>query len=232
MIRTIEVKGHNCHIIENGEPRVLLFWLMGEHEKNTLFSLYENIRKMSGRKDWWLAACEIKDWNRELSPWKAPAVFENQPFAGGGTRTINWLTEACHILVSENAGEKKSAKVIGGYSLAGLFALWAYYESGLFDGAVSCSGSLWFPGWEEYLQSHETVENSLIYLSLGKKEEKTKNRVMAAIGDVTRRTYEIYERDPRLAGATLEWNEGNHFMEADVRTAKGFAWILNRLFLQ
>ena len=25
----------------------------------------------------------------------------------------------------------------------------------------------------------------------------------------------------------LEWNEGNHFKDPDIRTAKGFAWLLN-----
>lgn len=229
MVRTIEVKGHNCHIIENGKPRIILFWLMGEHEKDACFTLYETIKKLSSKKDWWFAACEIKDWNTELSPWKAPAVSGSNSFAGEGMQTLEWLMQVCNILVSENDGEEKPAKVIGGYSLAGLFALWAYHETGLFHGAASCSGSLWFPGWMEYLKTHQTVQNSLIYLSLGRREEKSRNPVMSAIGDVTRGTYEYYKANPKPLDVTLEWNEGNHFSQTDVRMAKGFAWILNRL---
>ena len=26
---------------------------------------------------------------------------------------------------------------------------------------------------------------------------------------------------------TLEWNEGNHFRDSDMRMARGFAWLLN-----
>ena len=31
----------------------------------------------------------------------------------------------------------------------------------------------------------------------------------------------------KIFGNTIfEWNQGNHFMEADIRTAKAFAWIM------
>ena len=64
-----------------------------------------------------------------------------------------------------------------------------------------------------------------IYLSLGDKEEKTKNPVMAQVGNAIRMQYD------RLAGqmenVVLEWNQGNHFVDADKRMAKGFAWLMN-----
>lgn len=228
-MRTVDWKGHTIHILENGEPRALLFWLMGEHEKETISSLYENIRRLSGKTDWWLVVCEIRDWNRELSPWAAPAVFGDSDFAGEGQGTLEWIAEVCDEFFGSDSGISESVKIIGGYSLAGLFALWAYYETGIFGGVASCSGSLWFPGWEEYVQEHRVIKDSLIYLSLGKKEEKTKNPVMAKIGDVTRRVYERYKVDGHLLSAALEWNEGNHFKDTDVRMAKGFAWIISNI---
>lgn len=228
-MRTIECNGHTCHIMENGEPAALLFWLMGEHEKNTFSSLYENIKKLSDKRDWWLVACEIKNWNAELSPWAAPAVFGNEDFDGRGRDTLDWIAAISDMLSREIKEIPGPAKIIGGYSLAGLFALWAYYETGIFNGAASCSGSLWYPGWEEYVYSHAAPEKSLIYLSLGKKEENTRNPVTAKIGDVTRRIYERYQTDEHLLAVSMEWNEGNHFKETEVRTAKGFAWILNTI---
>lgn len=228
-MRTVEWKGRTFHILENGEPSALLFWIMGEHEKNMISSVYENIQRLSGKKDWWLIACEIKDWNGELSPWAAPAVFGNSDFAGEGRKTLEWIVELCDEFFGRNSEMDEVVKVIGGYSLAGLFALWAYYETGIFKGVASCSGSLWFPRWEEYVQSHEVPDNSLVYLSLGKREEKTKNPVMARIGDVTREIYEKYKTDEQILSAILEWNEGNHFTDTDVRMAKGFAWILSKL---
>ena len=50
---------------------------------------------------------------------------------------------------------------------------------------------------------------------------------MAAVGD---RIRELYDR-LRQQGISccLEWNEGNHFMDTDLRTAKGLAWLLNHI---
>ena len=42
-MRTIERNGHTCHILENGEPEALLFWLMGGHEKDTLLAVNQHI---------------------------------------------------------------------------------------------------------------------------------------------------------------------------------------------
>ena len=65
-----------------------------------------------------------------------------------------------------------------------------------------------------------------VYLSLGKKEEKTKNKVMAAVGDCIRSQHDIL--DGQGIPNTLEWNEGNHFVHPEERTAKGFAWCMQQ----
>ena len=65
-----------------------------------------------------------------------------------------------------------------------------------------------------------------VYLSLGDREEKTRNPVMARVGDAIREAYDHLQK----AGTdcVLEWNKGNHFKDADLRTAKAFAWLMNR----
>ena len=40
----------------------------------------------------------------------------------------------------------------------------------------ACSSSMWFPGWKNYVLTHTTPDNCIIYLSLGIKEEKQKTR--------------------------------------------------------
>ena len=60
-----------------------------------------------------------------------------------------------------------SETFLTGYSLAGLFSLWALYESDKFNGAVSCSSSLWFNKWDEYVSTHRIKASSKIYMSLG-----------------------------------------------------------------
>ena len=63
-----------------------------------------------------------------------------------------------------------------------------------------------------------------VYLSLGNKEEKTRNPVMAQVGDAIRALPDIFT--PQGAACTLEWNEGNHFRDPDLRLAKAFTRLL------
>ena len=173
-----------------------------------------------------LVALLIDDWQRELSPWAAPTVFGKTPFGDGASETLAFISE--HLLPSltsdgvYDAGQMRLLH--GGYSLAGLFALWTAYQTDLFDGIVAASPSVWFPHWIDYATDHRPHAHS-IYLSLGDKEEKARNPVMAQVGNAIRRQHAL------LAGqkvnTILEWNAGNHFVDSEKRMAKGFAWLLN-----
>ena len=33
----------------------------------------------------------------------------------------------------------------------------------------------------------------------------------------------------QASDVVFEWNSGNHFKDPDVRTAKGFAWVINQI---
>ena len=113
--------------------------------------------------------------------------------------------------------------ILGGYSLAGLFALWASTQTDLFYGIAAASPSVWFPEWMKFEQQHP-IQAQRVYLSLGNKEEHTKNAVMAAVGDNIRTLHSrLIERG---ADCTLEWNSGGHFKDADLRTAKAFRWAM------
>ena len=70
---------------------------------------------------------------------------------------------------------------LGGYSLSGLFALRAAYQTDRFWGIAAVLPSVWFPGWESYMETHG-VQASAVYLGLGAREEKTRNKTMAAVG--------------------------------------------------
>ena len=83
--------------------------------------------------------------------------------------------------------------------------------------------SVWFPGWMEFEQQHP-IQAQRVYLSLGDKEEYTKNAVMAAVGDNIRTLHS--RLIARGADCTLEWNSGGHFKDADLRTAKAFRWMM------
>jgi len=50
---------------------------------------------------------------------------------------------------------------------------------------------------------------------------------MARVGESIRRQNELLTH--QNVKTILEWNEGNHFRDADLRMAKGFAWLMNNI---
>ncbi|MBE6046749.1 MAG: esterase [Clostridiales bacterium] len=167
-------------------------------------------------KQFRLIAVKIGDWNNDLSPWEAPAVFGKENFGSGASETLDKVLELC--------GDRSKTYYIGGYSLAGLFALWAAYQTDVFDGVAAASPSMWFPGFAEYMKKNE-ISADTVYLSLGDREEKVRNSIMATVGDRIREAHVLLNE--RGVNSILEWNEGNHFKDADLRMAKAFAWVIN-----
>ena len=174
----------------------------------------------------YLAAISNLDWNNELSPWECPALYKNDGgFFGGADSYLSLLTEKIIPAVCDSIGTKPSYLALAGYSLAGLFAIYAAYKTDIFSRIVSASGSLWFPGFEEYVKSHNFIKKpDCIYLSLGNTEAKAKNKVLATVQNKTESIFELYKS--LEIPAVFELNKGNHFTEAALRTAKGIKWIL------
>lgn len=174
------------------------------------------IRELSGM-DFFLLGIRV-DWFQDLSPWPAPAVFGNAAFGDGARETLDRILKL--------TGEPGKRYVLGGYSLAGLFALWAACRTDAFSAVAAVSPSVWFPGFEEYMKAR-SVKTGRVYLSLGDREEKTRNPVMAQVGARIREIHAWLES--QNVPCCLEWNRGNHFMDPDRRMAKGFAWTMRDL---
>ncbi len=210
-----------------GDPEAenLLIQMVDEHDLEVIEQEVSLIRELSQEKSFCLTAVKVQSWNNDLSPWAAPAVFGDEGFGGGASDTLAFLTEEWIPQLKGASRSEKRKLYIGGYSLAGLFALWAVYQTDLFSGAAAASPSVWFPSFTEYMRNHP-IRTDAVYLSLGDKEEKTKNPVMSRVGDAIREGYAILQ----AAGcdSVLEWNAGNHFKEPDLRTAKAFAWLLRK----
>ena len=216
----ISIDGRLCFLYQDEAATHLLIQPIDEHDLELLDQEIEAIKKMSD-KPFSLVAFMIKDWNQELTPWAAPAVFGKVPFGSGAEKTLEFITSRLLPEVQENIPHL----ILGGYSLAGLFALWVGYQTDKFDGIVAASPSVWFPKWIEYATDNKPLAKS-IYLSLGDKEEKAKNPVMAQVGNAIRRQNELLTG--QMDNTILEWNPGNHFVDSEKRTAKGFAWVMDK----
>ncbi len=208
----------------SGEPRYMLIQPVDQHDLDVLDS---EVRKMEEMTEaaFVLAAFRIHDWNTELTPWNAPPVWGEQGFGDGAKLTLNYVVEE---LVPELEREYGSTqRIIGGYSLAGLFALWCGYQTGLFSGIAAGSPSVWYPGWMDFIRK-EKLQVESVYLSLGDREERTRNQLMKTIGDNMRAYAEQLAEEESVEASVLEWNQGNHFREPDLRMAKAFTWVMNR----
>lgn len=208
-----------CFLYQNEAAKHLLIQPIDEHDLEGLDQEVETIKELSD-KSFSLVAFMIKDWNQELTPWGAPPVFGKTPFGDGAEKTLEFITSQLLPEVQEDIPHL----ILGGYSLAGLFALWAGYQTDKFEGIAAASPSVWYPQWIDYASGNKPLAKS-VYLSLGDKEEKAKNPVMAQVGNAFRKQHELLTEQE--INTLLEWNAGNHFVDSDKRMAKGFAWLLN-----
>ena len=225
MIQDMSINGIKLHLAQNGTGGPVIFWGMYPHQQNEVEHLWKSLLELVPEQNFLLVAFQVENWNRDFSPWEAAAVFGKEGFAGQGLKTLRWLTEECVPHIDRTFGVKDREHWLMGYSLAGLFALWAAYESDVFSGIVCCSGSLWFPDWDHYVRNHVIQSKCSVYLSLGGKEEKAKYKVMAAGGDRTRAQERLLQEDSMVESVVLEWNAGGHFADAGIRLAKGVKWM-------
>ena len=252
--KQVQIGDRPCRIYGEAHTEYLLLQMTGEHELQNMDNEVAAIAQGSAHS-FLFAAVPVKSWNDELSPWEAPAVWGKESFGGKAGDTLRFLTEQVIPALKQQFALPENVRIIlGGYSLAGLFALWASTQTDLFYGAAAASPSVWFPGWMEFEQQHP-IQAQRIYLSLGDREERTRNSrlrsnevpsgdfkrqnglasarwrgltptssIMATVGDNIRALHR--ELAGRSKDCTLEWNNGGHFKDTDLRTARAFRWVM------
>ena len=208
------------HLFDRGAGGACVFIPSGEEDLATAAAIFHEVSE-STERPFRLVFFPVQDWNRDLSPWKAEAIFQDRPFAGGADQTLRTLLES---LVPDLGGDRP---LLLGYSLSGLFCLWALTKTEVFFGAGSCSGSLWFPDFPAYLTIHPPRHGAHIYLSLGDREEKTHNPHLRSIGDNTRSIHAALSKREDYTVSPLVMNRGNHFQGVPHRMALGILWLLN-----
>jgi predicted alpha/beta superfamily hydrolase len=173
-----------------------------------------------------LIAVDGVDWENSLSPWPAPRAFRGgKDFAGGADRYLKVLTGDIVPAVEASLGFTPPSRYIAGYSMAGLFAIYALYRTDLFSRAASVSGSLWYDGFLDFMEQNRPLGRvEKVYFSLGDRESKTKNRRLASVEARTVRARNLIQS--LGTDALFEWNPGGHFMDIPERISKGLGWII------
>lgn len=184
--------------------------------------------------------CElvVSDWDRYLTPWPVEQGLKGRSFTGEAQILLDFIEKDVIPKISSKFSGLRPV-CIAGYSLAGLFSLWTVYQSHIFAGAISCSGSLWYPKWDDFIRKNQinyienqqkhtdefTIKLQLVYLSLGKKEPKTKHPLMCQVDECTQLQYEQLQMENSLGEVTFVWHEGGHFDNVENRVAEAIEWI-------
>ncbi len=190
-------------------------------------SAYKALQSMES-PDCNLVAVSGANWNHDMTPWDCPPISRfDTPCTGGADDYLQFFTQK---IVPETERRIEGTPVwrgISGYSLAGLFAVYALYQTDVFSRVATMSGSLWFPNFKEYVFSHEMkIRPDCVYFSLGDKEAKPKNPFLKSVQDNTDEIQKFYAAQG--IDSIFVLNPGNHYANASKRTAAGINWILKK----
>ena len=173
-------------------------------------------------------------WEENFSPWCAPRVFAKGPnFGDGAQKTLDTLINQVIPWAESELTEPPAYRALVGYSLAGLFSLWAGLSQACitpiptFQRIGAVSGSFWFPGLLDYVDQQlrgGAVGLTHAYLSLGDREARTPNPQIMHV----RENAELLASRFESAGITsmFELNRGNHFQNVEGRMQKALDWLV------
>lgn len=172
-----------------------------------------------------LVTVPVLDWGRELVPWRAKAPYGNEDFGSDAAGLLKLITESVIPQVRRQVPDAKL--LIGGYSLAGFFALWSTFQTDTFAGCAAASPSVWVDGWIDYARSHAPLAD-VYSLSLGDREERAKNQLLRSVGTCMKQQTEIFQKkieagEGNIRSVHFQMNPGNHFQNSGKRTGDAFA---------
>ena len=224
-MRTFTTDNKTISIFPCSESESPVIYLNTFHDESQ--KVYETAQA-TGCPPFTLVAISNLDWNQDMAPWDSPAAFKKgEPFTGGAGDYLRLLVEEIIPRAEKELVGPPAWRGIAGYSLAGLFALYTIYQTDVFSRVGCMSGSLWFPGFKEYVLSHEPKRwPDCIYFSLGDKEAKTRNPVLKTVQENTEEIQTFYQN--KGIDTVFQLNPGNHFVQGVERTTAGIEWLLSR----
>lgn len=218
-MKTIHYQNRNYTILGDLKASTFLIYLVDESNPEDYEQIYQ---KISNEYQLCMISVSIHDWQGELSPWPAPAIFGKHDFAGNAAKFLAEL-EGFWKWFKDEYNIESNQVYLCGYSLAGLFTLWTSTHTNTFQKIASVSPSVWFLNFVQYMQQNQ-VHASEVYMSLGDKEANAKNKVMATVKACFDAVIQHLQKQDILL--TYEYNPGNHFQDVELRMTKGIRQLL------
>ena len=244
MARKTIISGLSVHTQMSSVAGAPIAYLLGDVVDNSPVQVPEGVS---------LVNVGVDLWEENFSPWCAPRVFAKGPnFGDGAQKTLDTLINQVIPWAESELSEPPVYRVLVGYSLAGLFSLWAGVSQQVARGCQpddvpsqpgaphvdavptptfqrigAVSGSFWFPGLLDYVDQQlngGAVGLTHAYLSLGDREARTPNPQIMHV----RENAELLASKLENAGitSTFELNRGNHFQNIEGRMQKALNWLV------
>lgn len=235
------ISGLSIHTQMSSVAGAPIVYLLGDVADNSPIQVPEGVS---------LVNIGVDLWEENFSPWYAPRVFAKGPnFGDGAQKTLDTLIDQVIPWTESDLTEPPAYRVLVGYSLAGLFSLWAGVSQpgapqqvargcqlgaprvdapvATFQRIGAVSGSFWFPGLLDYVEQQlrrGAVDLTHAYLSLGDREARTPNPQIMHV----RENAELLASKLESVGitSTFELNRGNHFQNVEGRMQKALDWLV------
>lgn len=222
MPKTISLSGLPCRLFGSDHPSVLLLQPSARHENATLEAEASMLTALTP-VPFALATIELADWIVDLMPWPDGNISRDPAAGQRAQGTLDYLLLS---LLPELENRYGSLPVmLGGYSLGGLFALWASCQTDCFCAVAAASPSVWIRDWLPFARTHAPLADA-VYLSLGEREEHVRNQAIARVGDCLRDYHALLRQQLGPSRCTFTWEPGGHFTDNEGRLARAFAWCL------
>ena len=242
------ISGLSIHTQMSSVAGAPIVYLLGDVADNSPIQVPEGVS---------LVNVGVDLWEENFSPWCAPRVFAKGPnFGDGAQKTLDTLINQVIPWAESELTDPPTYRVLVGYSLAGLFSLWAGVSQpgapqqvargcqpddapsqpgtphvdvpvATFQRIGAVSGSFWFPGLLDYVD--QQLRGGAVGLT----------HAYLSLGDREARTpnpqiMHVRENAELLASklqnagitSTFELNRGNHFQNVEGRMQKALDWLV------
>ena len=248
MARKTTISGLSVHAQMSSVAGAPVVYLLGDVADHSPVQVPEGVS---------LVNVGVDLWEENFSPWCAPRVFAKGPnFGNGAQKTLDTFINQVIPWAESELTDPPAYRALVGYSLAGLFSLWAgVTQAGVsqqvalgcqpddapsqpsaphvdaptptFQRIGAISGSFWFPGLLDYVD--QQLNGGVVGLT----------HAYLSLGDREARTpnpqimhvrenAELLASKLESAGITsmFELNRGNHFQNVEGRMQKALDWLV------
>ncbi len=206
-----------------GEDLPIVYALLYEDDQE---ALHREIAKIPCHAHHLICVTDLS-WFTDMTPWSAELTLRHaRLFKPGADAFLKLLLGEIVPRAEEMIGEAPKLRVLCGYSMAGLFSLWASTMTDAFVRIGSVSGSLWYPGFAGYFRERGFKGSpDRVYVSVGDREKLAPDAQVARTEEAARQC--AADAKSFGAGVRFELNSGDHGVQEIWRTARAIRALVN-----